>query len=175
MYILFSFRNWSKSDPRDFRGCTHRQIRGRAEGAKFRPIAHELVDGATFLSLHPFQSNSQVLATGISLDRVSHISPRDSNHRGINPSLLLVAEDTIPPQFPSKIPPHFFPINPPVIVHKRTERVSLSREAAKGPSLYTRPTLSNSPKWNFTIKRCVLSSFRVKSSSRESIRILFRL
>lgn len=79
MYILFSFRNWSKSDPRDFRGCTHRQIRGRAEGAKFRPIAHELVDGATFLSLHPFQSNSQVLATGISLDRVSHISPRDSN------------------------------------------------------------------------------------------------
>lgn len=178
MYILFSFRNWSKSDPRDFRGCTHRQIRGRAEGAKFRPIAHELVDGATFLSLHPFQSNSQVLATGISLDRVSHISPRDSNP--------ITAESILPFSSLRRIRSlhNFLPRSLPIFsqltrrlsyVHKRIERISLSRDAAKGPSLYTRPTLSNSPKWNFTIKRCVLSSFRVKSSSRESIRTLFRL
>lgn len=33
--------------------------------------------GATFLSLHPFQSNSQVLATRISLDRV-HFAPIDA-------------------------------------------------------------------------------------------------
>lgn len=46
--------------------------------------------GATFLSLHPFQSNSQVLATRISLDRV-HFAPIDAAipiHpiTGINPS-----------------------------------------------------------------------------------------
>lgn len=46
--------------------------------------------GATFLSLHPFQSNSQVLATRISLDRV-HFAPIDAAipiHpiSGINPS-----------------------------------------------------------------------------------------
>lgn len=151
MYILFSFRNWSKSDPRDFRGCTHRQIRGRAEGAKFRPIAHELVDGATFLSLHPFQSNSQVLATGISLDRVSHISPRDSNPITAESILPFSSPrcggydpSTISFQDPS---PFFSQLTRRLsYVHKRTERVSLSREAAKGPSLYTRPTLSNSPK-----------------------------
>lgn len=46
--------------------------------------------GATFLSLHPFQSNSQVLATRISLDRV-HFAPIDvaipiHPISGINPS-----------------------------------------------------------------------------------------
>lgn len=76
--ILFSFtraRNCSKSGPRrDFRGCVWASM--RTEEAKFRPIAHKLVD-ATSLSLHPFRSNSQVLGAGISLNRV-HFAPIDT-------------------------------------------------------------------------------------------------
>lgn len=52
------------------------QVCERTEEAKFRPIAHKLVD-ATSLSLHPFRSNSQVLGAGISLNRV-HFAPIDT-------------------------------------------------------------------------------------------------
>lgn len=85
--------------------------------------------GATFLSLHPFQSNSQVLATRISLDRV-HFAPIDAAipiHpiSGINPSwdqtssLLLHCVSrsrfTISSsQISFRDPSSFFPINPPL-------------------------------------------------------------
>lgn len=84
--------------------------------------------GATFLSLHPFQSNSQVLATRISLDRV-HFAPIDAAipiHpiSGINPSwdqtssllLRLRLGESIHnffrlTKFPSEIL-HFFQLSP---------------------------------------------------------------
>lgn len=106
------------------------QVCERTEEAKFRPIAHKLVD-ATSLSLHPFRSNSQVLGAGISLNRV-HFAPIDTQfessrltesallcratkHPFFLPFFVCVPENTIPPQFLSnflrsfpKILPHFF-------------------------------------------------------------------
>lgn len=103
------------------------QVCERTEEAKFRPIAHKLVD-ATSLSLHPFRSNSQVLGAGISLNRV-HFAPIDTQFESsrLTESALLCHCDqtsflssflrlrpreydpsTISFKFPTKILPHFF-------------------------------------------------------------------
>lgn len=100
--------------------------------------------GATFLSLHPFQSNSQVLATRISLDRV-HFAfrsmPRfqstrlaESIHRGTkHPPCFFIASrgvdsQFLPAKFPSEILHHFFQLTRRYRTCTQI-RISLSPEA----------------------------------------------